>query len=57
MTQYYIIGKNSGEDPVDIKEMNKHLKLQYIQQHIDMNVPYPYNNINETVIEAVPCDR
>ena len=37
--------------------MKKHIKLEYIQQHIDENVPYPYNNINETVIEAVPCSR
>ena len=34
--------------------MEKHIKLEYIQSDVNYNL---YNPINETVIDAIPCNK
>ena len=55
VTQFYIIGKQSGESGVDIKEMKKHINFKYIQWGYDYLKGY--EPILKKYVDAVNCDR
>ena len=55
VTQFFIIGKNSGQDPVDLVKMEKHIKLQYVQVNADYTSES--SAYSQKFIKAKECDR